>query len=193
MSYTADGPNIGESADDWVRALRRLGVTDIVVDKVEVDNQMKQSTLAKAVWTEGPVTIYEVLDDSGGRPPILLDPVGAHPTSVRFSERGPERLTWDVDTTQPFAATLAVAWSPKWHAQVDGRPAHITQTPDGIMEVAVPRGRHSVTISYRPDLADRVGALLTLATLGWLVAFARSRSRRARSGTAARDDSPVAS
>jgi len=179
VAYTADGPNTGEPIDDWIRALRRLGVTDIVVDKPAVDDQMKNSSLVHSVWTEGPVSIYAVLTDSGARPPVLLDGFPA-PATVTFSQHGPERLTWSVDTPQAFTATIAVAWSPKWHARIDGHRAPIIKTGDEIMQLAVPAGAHSVKLSYEPDRADRVGVLLTLVTLAWLISIPVRRYRRAR-------------
>jgi hypothetical protein len=179
VAYTADGPNDNQPIDDWLRALRRLGVSDVVVDKPELDEKVKATSLAHAVWTEGPVTIYEVLDDAGGRPPVLLDP-GSTRATVHFSRRGPERLSWDIDTATPFVATIAVTWSPKWHATVDGHSARISKTSDGIMQVAVPAGRHTVRFSYGSDFADHLGVLLTLVTLGWLVSIPVRRYRSAR-------------
>ncbi len=69
VAYTADGPANNQTIDSWVRALRRLGVSHIVVDKPALDKQMQASALVHQVWTQGPVTIYEVLTDSGGTPP----------------------------------------------------------------------------------------------------------------------------
>lgn len=179
VAYTADGPGDGQAIDDWVRKLRRLGVSEVVVDKPAVDDQMKHSTLVHAVWTEGPVTIYQVLDDSGGRPPILLDPGSAHPT-VRFVRRGPERLTWDIEADQAFPATMAVAWSPKWHAKIDGHSTRIVKTAEGLMQVGVPAGHHTVRFSYGSDFADRLGMLLTLVTLAWLISIPVRGRRRTR-------------
>jgi hypothetical protein len=179
VSYTADGPDRDEAVDDWVRKLRRLGVTDIVVDKHAIDDEMKHSALVRAVWSEGFVTIYQVLDDAGGRPPILLDPGAARPR-VQFARHGPERLIWEIDSGQRFTATIAVAWSPKWHATVDGHAARIVKTSDGIMQVIVPAGRHTVRFSYGTDLADHAGVVLTLVTLGWLISIPVRRYRRAR-------------
>ena len=121
VAYTADAPNPGESIDDWVRALRRLGVADVVVDKPVIEARMVNRPLVQEVWKEGPVAIFQINADSGARPPILLDSDSdGLDTTVRFSEAGAENLRWSVQSPRDFVATIAVAWSPKWHASVDG-------------------------------------------------------------------------
>ena len=185
VSYTADGPDAGQPIDEWVRKLRRLGVTHVVVDKPEVDDEMKHSSVARPVWTRGPLTIYEIRTDAGGPPPVLLDAGKENPT-VKFARHGPERLRWDVDAPNPFTSTIAVAWSPKWHATLDGHSVRIVRTFDGLMQVEVPAGHHTLKIAYRPDLADRLGMVLTVGMLALLLsipvrAYRPNRPSRRRS------------
>ncbi len=192
VAYTADGPDANQAIDDWIRKLQRLGVSDVVVDKPSIDNQMRRSPRARAVWSEGAITIYEVLTDSGTRPPTLIDPGTATP-AVTFTQSNAERLRWDVTNPDPFTATIAVGWSPKWHARIDGRPARITKTAEGLMQIAVPGGHHTLRLSFLSDRADLLGRLLTLVTLGWLVSIPlrRRRGSRVRGGTGTSPHGPV--
>ncbi len=179
VAYTADAPNPGESIDDWVRALRRLGVADIVVDKPVIEARMVNRPLVQEVWKEGPVAIFQINADSGARPPILLDSDSdGVDTAVRFSQQGAENLRWAVQSPRDFVATIAVAWSPKWHAEIDGRTAPVVETYDGIMQVNMPVGEHTLTMRYRSDTADRLGELITLVTLLGLLAIVVVRRRR---------------
>jgi hypothetical protein len=184
IAYTADSPDKGQKIDDWIRKLRRLGVSDVVVDKADIDNQMRGSALVDKVWSEGPITIYGVLSDSGGTPPILID-TGQTGAAVSFSQRGAERLEWTIKSGQQFTSTLALGWSPKWHGTIDGAPIRITKTDEGLMSVVVPSGVHTLALAYRPDTADHVGLFLTLGTLWFLFGLPLWRRRRKR-----RDNKP---
>ena len=183
VAYTADGPGNNQTTDDWIRALRRLGVSHIVVDKPAIDKQMKSSALVNQVWTQGPVTIYEVLTDAGGTPPVLMDTAQSN-AAVTFAQQGPERLHWTINSNQPFTSTIAVAWSPKWHATIDGNDVKIAKTSDGLMQIPIPAGAHQLQLAYRPDLADHVGLLFTVITLWFLVGLPLARRWRARRPTA---------
>ena len=83
VAYTADAPNPGESIDDWVRALRRLGVADIVVDKPVIEARMVNRPLVQEVWNEGPVAIFRSTSTPGPGPRSSSTPT---PTA---STRGP--------------------------------------------------------------------------------------------------------
>lgn len=175
VAYTADGPGNNQTIDDWIRALRRLGVSHVVVDKPSLDKQMQESALVHRVWNQGPVTIYKVLTDKGGTPPVLMDTARSN-AGVTFAENGPERLRWTINASPGFTSTIAVAWSPKWHATLDGQPVKISKTFDGLMQIPIPSGVHNLQLAYRPDAADHLGLLLTLVTL-WSVAGGPLRRR----------------
>ncbi|MGO9877206.1 MAG: hypothetical protein ACLPVY_25790 [Acidimicrobiia bacterium] len=179
VAYTADGPANNQTIDSWVRALRRLGVSHIVVDKPALDKQMQASALVHQVWTQGPVTIYEVLTDTGGTPPILMDTAQSN-AGVAFSQRGPERLQWTINSGQSFTSTIAVAWSPKWHATLDGQGVRVSKTSDGLMQIDIPSGLHQLQLAYRPDAADHIGLLVTLVTLWLLIGRPLRRRWKAR-------------
>ncbi|GIU87999.1 MAG: hypothetical protein KatS3mg009_2514 [Acidimicrobiia bacterium] len=162
-AFAADGPREGETADEWLRELRRLGVSHVVVTRPDVREALRSASLASPVWARGELSIHEVTADDGGpAPPGAQTDV---PAEVTFAGDAPERPAWTVDAAAPATLTLALQWSPKWHASVDGAPAAIARTPDALMAVRVPAGEHTVRLAYRPDAVDRAGAAVTAATL----------------------------
>jgi uncharacterized membrane protein YfhO len=77
---------------------------------------------------------------------------------------------------------VAVAWSPKWHGRVDGRPVELGRTADGLIEVRLPAGRSTLELVYGPDGWDRLGVAISALTLLLLAAFGvRSLLRRRQS------------
>ncbi|GIU89568.1 MAG: hypothetical protein KatS3mg010_0667 [Acidimicrobiia bacterium] len=192
--FVADGPREDEPVDEWLRELRRLGVSHVVVTRPDVRDRMDTASVASLVWEAGEISIHELTDDAGGRPPVLMQT--AAPADVSFRRDGPERLTWQVSSEQPTTATIAVQWSPKWHATVDGRTVALTRTGDALIDVALPAGDHTVRLAYRPDAVDRLGVAVSvctvLAIVGWWqrrrlaphLERARAAARSARAATA---------
>ena len=56
----------------------------------------------------------------------------------------------------------------------------MVETDDGIMQVNMPVGGHTLTMRYRSDLADRLGELVTVATVVGLLAIVVIRRYRRR-------------
>jgi uncharacterized membrane protein YfhO len=78
----------------------------------------------------------------------------------------------EVHGDQDARVSVAIAWSPKWHARLDGRGSSLRRAPDGLIEADVPAGDHQLHLDYRSDSWDRLGLGLTLLTL-----FAQLMSR----------------
>ncbi|HPC83113.1 MAG TPA: YfhO family protein [Thermoanaerobaculaceae bacterium] len=82
-------------------------------------------------------------------------------------------------------AVIAVnrTWHPGWQARVDGRPVPVLRADLSLMAVAVPAGRHHLTLRYRDGGLAAGGAVsllavAALALLGLGEVRAASRSRR---------------
>ena len=86
-------------------------------------------------------------------------------------------------TGQPISASIAVAWSPKWHARVNGRAAALGRSANGLLMLSLPAGTSSIELVFAPDVWDALGATLTglvFAALGGL-AWRRRRGAQGRS------------
>jgi hypothetical protein len=81
-------------------------------------------------------------------------------------------LTYDLDiqTPQAFSATLRTFYFPGWWASVDGMAALIAPSvPNGLMQIAIPVGRHHVHVSFGSTPIRTLAADISLATLLMLV------------------------
>ncbi len=93
---------------------------------------------------------------------------------VRLIRYEPAALPVQVEGWIPYHARVtspADAWleTPRmyqvgYHAEVDGRPAEVRKSPDGLVCVAVPRGTSQVTLAYTAPLG--LAALYAVSLLG---------------------------
>ncbi len=82
----------------------------------------------------------------------------------------------------PVGGTLTYrdAWTPAWHATVDGTPVPTGRNRDGFKTLLVPPGTHRVELVFRPLVGERamlfLDVLLTLSLVAqmWL-AYAGQR------------------
>ena len=105
----------------------------------------------------------------------------AGPDTVKLIEHAPDRLVISAEMACNGMVVLSDAFYPGWRARVDHRLARIYEVNVAMRGVAVPRGRHTVTMRYRPVSVYLGAALSLLGILGALVwaAFAlRPRERR---------------
>lgn len=83
-------------------------------------------------------------------------------------ERRADRMLMEVEASAPAQVVVAEAYQQGWVASVDGAPAAVVPGNLLFRAVAVPAGRHSVELRYRPPGA-LVGVTLSLAGLGAMV------------------------
>jgi hypothetical protein len=165
-----------QSAD----ALARLGVTHVVTTGDGLAATLAGSSRFRQVWSATPVTILAVLPRPGRpRPASLLATTG--PASARVASASAERVQIEVTAPAATSATVAIAWSPRWHGSVDGEAVDLGRTGDGLIEIRLPAGRSTLELTYGPDVWDRVGTAGTILTLvalaGWGLRARRGRSR----------------
>ncbi|RPJ42128.1 MAG: hypothetical protein EHM19_10885, partial [Candidatus Latescibacterota bacterium] len=108
-----------------------------------------------------------------------LDPGTPLAGIVRFAERRPERLVIDYAAREGGLLVLTDSFYPGWVAEVDGRREEILRANRIFRAVAVPPGVHRVVFAYRPA-SLRAGALLSLLSVGAIVAVWLSNRLRAR-------------
>jgi uncharacterized membrane protein YfhO len=81
-----------------------------------------------------------------------------------------------VETSAAGYLVLVEAYDPGWTASVDGEPVRVHRANYAFRAVAVPQGRHTVRLRYRPRpvVLGSVASVVTLAAA--VVWFARLRA-----------------
>ncbi len=146
-------------------AVSRLGVTHLVALSDVATQQIGSSPRFRLAWASPPLSIFAVLPRVGQPDPgaLITAPV---PIQARLVGARPEHLSFDVTSVGTIRADVAVAWSPKWHARVDGRAVPVFKGTDGLIQVDLPAGDHRLTLDFRLDGYDYLGLAITLGTAG---------------------------
>lgn len=136
-------------------------------------------------------------DYEAGRPPQKLDPAALPPgTEVTGLYHGVESDSMQINTPAPFTATLRTLYWPGWQVYLDGQPAPFTVTPKtGLIQTAVPVGRHTLTLRLESTPLRQAGTWLSLASavgLGLLAVMALARQWANRQGQFARGKGQIA-
>jgi hypothetical protein len=150
--------------------LSRLGVSHVVTTGDPFADVLAASDRFELVWRESPIAIFAVRAPPGQPEPAALVATAA-PATARVATADPERLRIHVDASTATPATVAVAWSPKWHGRVDGRSVELDRTADGLIEVRLPAGRSTLELDYGPDGWDRLGVAVSALTVLFLAAL----------------------
>jgi hypothetical protein len=173
--YDLASQSPAESADD----LAEVGVTDVVTITVETAKVLASSPRFHEVWAAAPIAIFAVLQSAGEPAPAeLITAVSS--LSAKLVAGGAGHDVIDVNAPVATTASLAIAWSPKWRASLDGKAVPLTKSSQGLLQVAVPAGRHRLVVRFQRDLADYVGTAISLVTLLGLVAYVGRRWRGRR-------------
>jgi hypothetical protein len=152
--------------------LSRLGVTHVAVVDDQAGRALFASSRFRVLWHSAPLALLEVRARPNQPAPGSLLATAA-PARAELLRADPEDLVIRVETAAPTSATVATAWSPKWHATVNGQTASLRRSPDGLLALALPAGPSTIALSFRPDRWDHLGTAATLLTLAALAALAR--------------------
>ena len=183
-------------ADVVADAISRLGVTDVVTVSDAGARRLGSSPRFTEVWTEPPLAIFSVSARPGQPDPSALLTANV-PLAARLTSAAPEALTIRFQASRAGRADVAVAWSPKWHARIDGRAVHLVRGTDSLLAFDMPSGAHRLDLRFHEDVWDLLGLLISLATALGLVAWAILRRRSKKGGGAQRaervpiDDAPM--
>lgn len=161
-------------------SLARLGVTHLVTLSDTARNRLAGHERFDQFWTSAPLAIFGVRPAAGRPEPASLVSAPTGMTASLVSAKA-DRVEVSVDAAAATTVSVAVGWSPKWHATVGGRGTPVGRTADGLITVDVPAGPSTIVLEFRPDGADRVGSLITLATAAGCGAYVWRR-RRGRDG-----------
>jgi len=167
--------------DEEADVLSKLGVSHVVTVSDPLADAFAVSDRFELTWRESPIAIFAVRPAAGQPAPEALVSTGV-PAAARLARAEPERLRMRVDASRATPATVAVAWSPKWHGRVDGRPVALGHTHDGLITVRLPAGRSTLDLAYEPDGWDHLGVTVSALTVALLAALGvREVWRRRRS------------
>ena len=170
----------GLSATRLALRLTRYGVTHVVATSDGFVRRLTRSARFQPVWTSPPLTILAVQPAPGSPTPASLVSAVA-PASAHLTRADAEHLGFEIEAPERTGVTLALAWSPKWHARLNGAPVRIGPSRDGLVDLTVPAGRSVLRLDYRDDIWDRLGVAATLATFAvGGMAIARSARQRRR-------------
>jgi hypothetical protein len=170
---TEQAPEV--AADELVR----LGVTHVAVINDQAAQPLLASSRFATVWRSPPLALLTVAPRQGQPTPgsLLSAPVAAQARLVRAQA---QRLVIQASTGQPTSATIAVAWSPKWHARVNGRAAALGRSANSLLTLSLPAGTSTIELVFAPDVWDMLGATLSGLALAALGSWAWGRRRGAQ-------------
>ena len=111
------------------------------------------------------------------QPPVSAEPPGASWIVHRWQ---PRALTLAVTAAVPTRLVLHQYDYPGWQAWLDERlMLTVGANPQGLMQLWVPAGSHSLTLRLTARWPERAGnALSLLGWLGWLLLLCHHRARR---------------
>lgn len=73
-------------------------------------------------------------------------------------------IVYEVRTSEPGIICFSEIWYPDWKAYVDGTPAEILEAYNSFRAIAVPEGKHVVTMRYESE-SYKTGRLISLMTI----------------------------
>ena len=97
---------------------------------------------------------------------------------VKWNSRETDRLEVEVRSTSDAILVLSDTDYPGWEAEIDGNSVPILRANIAFRAVAVPAGKHTVTMRFRPGSA-RYGLILTALSIVALLSFCGRRKRPA--------------
>jgi hypothetical protein len=168
---------VGEEMDEVAAdTLARLGVTHLVAPTQALTDRLAGSPRFVLVWQSPPVGILAVRQRPGFPEPASLVSTPA-PATARLTRADAEHLRLEVQAPGAMDASIAVAWSPRWHARRNEVPAPLGQTSDGLMELALDAGAHIIELDYVADGSDRAGLAVSMVSVVVAVAVALLAAR----------------
>lgn len=157
--------------------MARYGVTHVVTVSDSVAQVLLGSSRLSQVWRASPLAIFAVAAEPGQPDPTALITADA-PIRARLLHFEPGRVAIDVEASETTRARVAVAWSTKWHARLNGETVSLRKANDGLLELDLPPGTSRLMLDFCPDLWDRLGLAVSVVTLIGLIGLAaRGRPR----------------
>jgi hypothetical protein len=164
-------------------ALSRLGTTHLVTVSDEAAVRLAASPRFLLRWRSPPLAIFEITAPAG-QPDSGALVSAAVPLTGRAVRVEPEHVVITLDAEQETSVVVAIGYSPKWHARLDGRSLPVTKSADGLLELPIPAGPSRLTLRFERDVWDHAGLVITLVTVATGARFVLLRRRPVPQGTA---------
>ncbi len=180
-AYEADSM-AKQPPDQAADRLARLGVTHVAIINQASAKPLLSSPRFRLLWHEEPMALLAVVPPAGQPDPASLvtavSPTG--PVAALVARWDPQRQVILVDTRQPVEVTVAIGWSPKWHARLNEHLVPVRRSADGLLAVSLPAGFSILELRFEPDGWDAVGRLISMLAILGLLGWGRSWRRRRR-------------
>jgi hypothetical protein len=166
--------------DQAADRLARLGVTHVAIINQASAKPLLSSPRFRLLWQEEPMALLAVVPPARQPDPASLVAAVAPAGPVTARTARWDQLQRDILVTadQPVDVTVAIGWSPKWHARVNQHDVSLGRSADGLLMLRLPAGSSLLALRFEPDGWDVLGRLITLLTLGGLLGWAWLRWRR---------------
>ncbi|MFN2490972.1 MAG: hypothetical protein ABR529_14815 [Actinomycetota bacterium] len=145
--------------------------------------------VSSSTWDPGATAVLE--DDPGIEPSAAPRRTGTASGTASYDSRGPQAARVTVDSPRPALLVVRNVFDPNWHATIDGRPAEVLPADYVTQAVAVPRGRHTVRLTY-DDPSIGYGLAGSAAAVAVYVTGALALRRRRNPPVPAARDEPRA-
>lgn len=170
-AYAADSMT-SKPPDQVADKLSSYGVTHVLLVNQAKASGMLSSPRFSLVWQGAAMAILAVIPRDGQPNPASLLATQC-PSRAELIDPDPEHLRISVQATTSCAASIAVAWSPKWAGRLDNEPIKLRRTAEGLLTFHLPAGARTIALDFHQDLWDRLAiaisilACLLVAVYGW--------------------------
>lgn len=142
-------------------------------------------------FADGPATLRALAEPAFNPREVVYLPLEAR--SSLAAERVPDaqvlssrftaqQVDVEVQSRRPALLVVAQSYYHRWQATVDGVPAPLWRANHAFQAVAVPAGRHHVTLAYRDPMFGCGAAISGLTLLGCAAGWVRLRKGRRNTG-----------
>lgn len=148
--------------DDFLLSLiRHFNITLIATTAADIQARafLDHSDHFDMVWSNNLMTFYNI----AGYEPSWVEAEGAIAIVSRY-----DRTAIDVQIVEASAGAdllVKVANFPRWQAQAEGQLLPIEMNRFGLMNIALPPGSYTVHLRYGPSWPERLGSMISWATL----------------------------
>jgi hypothetical protein len=148
--------------DDFLLNLvRHFNITLIATIATDVHARafLDNSAHFKPIWSNNLFTFYEIV----GYEPAWIEAEGATATTSLYTRTA---IDVAVAEAQPGATLLVkVGAFPRWRAEIRGETLPIQMDEHGLIEITLPPGSYTLHLRYGPAWPERLGALISWATV----------------------------